>query len=144
MRWRLRRAVTLSASTLALIVAATSAISAAAAVVLLGNFSAGIRGASVEQLVLRRLLADTSPEQLARVCSSITRLGGGASSERGWNVCLESPLGKRWLKAGKTADGGHSWRTVGAGRPGGDVGDDWVGRTPVPCRAVSVGMGNVY
>jgi len=136
LRRRLQRAMTLSTSTLALVVAATSAISAAATVVMFGNFSAGMRGASVEQLVLRRLLVDTSQEQLARVCSSITRLGGGASSDRGWNVCLDSPLGKRWLKAGKTANGGHArWRTVGA------VGDARVGRTPVPCRAVSVGMG---
>ena len=57
----------------ALVVAATSAISAAATVVMFGNFSAGMRGASVEQLVLRRLLVDTSQEQLARVCSSIKR-----------------------------------------------------------------------
>ena len=139
-RRRLRRAVSVSTSTLALIVASTACISASVAVVLLGNFSAGFRGASVEQLVLKRMLADTSPEQLARACSRITRIGAGASSERGWNVCLDSPLGKRWLQAGKTTDGGDArWKTQGAGL--GSAGDSWVGRTPVYCRAVSIGMG---
>ena len=83
---------------------------------------------SLDHLLLKRLLVDTTAAQLAEACPHVVRIGGGRSGLGGWNVCLDSSLGRRWAAAGKQWDSGSP----------GSWGDD---RRPVQCRGVSVGVG---
>ena len=100
-----------------------------------------MRQSSVEQLMLKRMLVETSPEQLEQACRNAVRIGAGPSGSGGWKVCLDTPLGNRWEKAHKApGGGGELWETVGAGSTG-LAGSAWVGRTPVHCRSVSIGIG---
>jgi hypothetical protein len=138
-RWR--RVVGVSIGSLVTAIAATAAVSAAAAWLTAFGYSfdgGTVRQRSVEQLILKRLLVETSAEELSQTCGNAIRLGGGLSGSGGWQVCLQTALGERWEAAHKApGGGGKQWATVGAGRSG----NSWVGRTPVYCRIVSIGVG---
>jgi hypothetical protein len=143
LRWR--RMIAVSTGTLFSIIVATAVISGATVSMLSQMFPDGITlglGGSVEERLLKRLLVETRADELKRVCSSMKRIGGGASGSGGWMVCLDSALGRRWKMADKNAvvEGiDKQWGSENAGRTG--RGSEWAQRTPVPCRGVSIGVG---
>lgn len=123
-----RRVVGFSMGTLVIVVAATVVSTAAiVSMVAPGHFAGGAGvgdKVSVETLLLKRLL-ETSENELQLACSRTARIGAGASATGGWNVCLDSELGRRWDKAGTD-------------RQRRQQGETWSQRTPVHCRFVSV------